>query len=317
MLALLSCAPFVTQASAAPETPDPIAVAASPLRRQCANGAVAVVSGGETKWFKVWGRETTESTRHEWGSVSKSLTAVIVMQLVEAGKLTLDTPVAELDPEYASLIPPEKAEPALTLGHLLSHMGGITREQHRGEPGMFLFRPGAHFRYSTNGYAIVGDVIEAVTGAPYAHAVTDIGIAAAAPSLGLAGRTWIAPGALVESDVFDFAKFAARLMDHTLASEKSLATLWSPVVTPPADGGWLGEHADAYGYGFLVAGEGEDLVVAHGGHNRENRAFLYLRPAQHRGFVGFCTARGGAGAKIGWWERAEEVLGALAALEGT
>src|SRR4051812_18888868 len=105
LLHLLACG-LATPTARASESPDPFAVAAYPLKRACETGAVAVVDAGNTRWFTAWGRENTDTTPHGWGAVSTTLTAVAVMQLVEAGKVTLDSRVVDLDPRYAALGPP-------------------------------------------------------------------------------------------------------------------------------------------------------------------------------------------------------------------
>ncbi|MFZ5478559.1 MAG: serine hydrolase domain-containing protein [Myxococcota bacterium] len=309
LLPLLACthAPRVTEATAAPEVVERLEESVAPLRRRCVDGAAAVVTAGETTWATAWGERPDLTTVHTWGSVSKSLTAVLVMRLVERGALALDTPIAALAPAYATLIPPEKATPPLTLAHLLSHRGGITREEHRREPGMFLWPPGTRWRYSTNGYGVVGDVIEAVSGEPWADAVRRLGEAAGMPTLRASRSAWIAPGALVESDVRDLAAFATKLMDGALVSEASTRTLWSPVVPREATDGWLGDAWDGYGYGFLVAGAGDGLVVAHAGHNGARRAWLSMRPAERRAFVAFCTTHDPT-ADLDWTARMEAVF---------
>jgi len=65
----------------------------------------------------------TEHTQFRFGSVAKILVAMSVMQLIEQGKLTLQTPVAELVPEIQFNNPYQQDFP-LTVQHLLNHTTG-------------------------------------------------------------------------------------------------------------------------------------------------------------------------------------------------
>lgn len=57
-------------------------------------------------------------TRYRIGSISKTFTAVLIMQLVEQGKLSLDTPLANFFPKF-------KNADAITVEHLLRHRSGL------------------------------------------------------------------------------------------------------------------------------------------------------------------------------------------------
>lgn len=284
-----------------------VVAALAPVADRCTDGAAAVVAGGETTWAIAWGPGPSLATVYEWASVSKPLTATIALRLVEAGRFALETPLTSVAPAYATLVPAGQAPP--TIAQLLSHTGGITREQHRHEPGMFMRAPPAPYRYSTNGYGILGDVIAAATGEPYAAAVAHLAATANAPSIGLRKDNWLAPGAHVQSDVGDLARFAAGLLDHTLLTEASTKRMWAGEVALPRDDVHLlpGSGAEAYGLGFVIAEEGD--IVTHSGRNGARRAFVYLRPARSLGFVTFCTAREPEEVLM-WWPVAAGVLDA-------
>lgn len=140
------------------------------------------------------------TSRFRIGSVSKPITAVATMKLVEEGQLSLDDRVVELleftAPEGVS-IDPRLGD--VTVRDLLYHAGGWDREQSgfdppfaadriaiaMGErppasPAMIVrfvlaqaldFEPGSRQAYSNLGYAVLGRVIEAVTGESYADYV--------------------------------------------------------------------------------------------------------------------------------------------------
>lgn len=120
----------------------------------------------------------TPATVYRLASVSKPITAVAVMQLVEQGKLELDAPVQKYVPDF-----PQKKYP-ITTRQLLAHLSGIRHYQ--GEEFLsirsynslkeslnifkndtLLHRPGAAQTYSTYGYTLLGVLVEAVSGKPF------------------------------------------------------------------------------------------------------------------------------------------------------
>jgi CubicO group peptidase (beta-lactamase class C family) len=127
------------------------------------------------------GEALTPRHRFRIASHSKTFTAAGVMRLREAGRLSLDDAIGR----YVPGLHPEVAE--VTLGQLLSHSAGVTRDGSTG--GQFLedrpyasreevladlargptIPPNTRFKYSNHGFALAGMAIEAVTGEPYAH----------------------------------------------------------------------------------------------------------------------------------------------------
>ncbi len=149
---------------------------------------VAIVREGEVIFAKGYGVRDVESkapitpqTQFSIGSITKSMTVLAAMRLVEAGKLSLDTPIVEYLPEFA-LRNADHAN-AVTLRHLFSHTSGIPLAElawYNGEvtdaEGMLAHlatQPvqsalGARYEYNNWGYALAGMVIERVAGKPYA-----------------------------------------------------------------------------------------------------------------------------------------------------
>lgn len=121
--------------------------------------------------------------------VSKTLTAVAIMRLVEEGKLDLDDRVApfiaHLTPAPGATVDPRWEQ--VTIRHLLNHTGGWDRTKPNGgfdpfdRPVVAAVAVGApvpasaetliRWAYSTFGYLILGRVIERVSGMPYAEHV--------------------------------------------------------------------------------------------------------------------------------------------------
>ena len=125
------------------------------------------------------GRPVTPQTPFLLGSMSKSFTALAVMQLVEAGKLDLDAPVQRYLPWFRVASP--EASAAITVRHLLHHTSGLpTRapraagddpslEAHvRALAGVELdHAPGAAHRYASPNYQVLGLIVETVSGQPF------------------------------------------------------------------------------------------------------------------------------------------------------
>ena len=116
------------------------------------------------------------------GSISKSFTAMAIMQLVEAGRIELDAPVADYLDTFQN-------SPAgiITIRQLLSHTSGFSTLQgndaqtlpHRNEDSLQsqveriadwtpASPPGTQWRYSNANYIILGAIIEQVSGQDFA-----------------------------------------------------------------------------------------------------------------------------------------------------
>lgn len=126
----------------------------------------------------------TETIPFGIASISKSFTAVVIGQLVREGRLALDTRVTDVLPRFQSRNVPDLSD--VTVEHLLTHTSGIRKdadtihgpdaEYPTGEqllrlvdtPHFQSWYPGEDYAYSNVAYAFAGQVIEAVTGKPYA-----------------------------------------------------------------------------------------------------------------------------------------------------
>ena len=153
------------------------------------NGA-ALVSENGTVIFKKgfgfadfeWKIPNTPDTKFRLGSITKQFTAVLVMQLVEEQKLSLDAKLASVLPYYR-----KDTGGKVTIHHLLTHTSGIPsytslpnfeRDISRNPYGVreFIekycsgdleFEPGTKFLYDNSGYFILGAIVEQVAGKPY------------------------------------------------------------------------------------------------------------------------------------------------------
>lgn len=151
-----------------------------------ATGAsIALIENGKITEIRNYGYENKEEgklvndkTRFKIASISKTVTAYAIMQLVEDNKLDLDVPVNEYLKKW-KIPESEYGEDKVTLRNLLSHTSGVTgsREDIYDKPlpsvdealklnNVKLKRePGSEFEYSEfSGYGICQLVIEDVTG---------------------------------------------------------------------------------------------------------------------------------------------------------
>jgi CubicO group peptidase (beta-lactamase class C family) len=123
-----------------------------------------------------------------YGSITKTLTAIAIMQLAEQKLIGLDDPIVKYVPELRRVHDPYGAIDSVTIRMLLSHSSGFQnptfpwRRYESWEPfeptewsqlaGMMpymslRFRPGSRYGYSNPGYVFLAKVIERVTGDPW------------------------------------------------------------------------------------------------------------------------------------------------------
>ncbi len=179
-------------------TPPTLADVEPFLREEAAadrlSGAVLVTRHGEVLFSEAVGLAdrdraipNTPQTRFRIGSMNKMITAVAILQLVEAGKIELTAPVGD----YLSDYPNADVAATVTVHHLLTHTGGTgdifgpTFDAHRDELRTHHdyvelygsrgpeFDPGTRWEYSNYGYVLLGATIEAVTGQTYYDYVDD------------------------------------------------------------------------------------------------------------------------------------------------
>lgn len=121
----------------------------------------------------------TPQTRFQFGSIGKSFTAILVLNLVREGRLALHAPVTDYLPWFAVAT---RWGP-ITLHHLLSHSAGIIGGSDVSPDARYEvwalrhtttgWEPGSAFHYSNVGYKTIGLILERVTGQPYADLVRE------------------------------------------------------------------------------------------------------------------------------------------------
>jgi CubicO group peptidase (beta-lactamase class C family) len=264
--------------------------------------AAAVTRKGEPVWSGAVGsanyaehRDATPETQYRIGSITKTFTAVAVMQQRAEGKLDLDD---RLDQHLDGIV---NGSP--TIRRLLCHLSGLQREAGEmfvtGESpteaeliasmrdAEFVLRPGESHHYSNLAFALLGQVVVRTSGQPYMTYVNERILT----PLRLERTTWTphapaAQGYLVDeyartvwveaetemggtaaagqlwSTVGDLGRWAAFLAagnDEVLAANL-VEEMWFPqVMYDPSD--W----ALAWGLGLMLYNQGGRIYAGHGG----------------------------------------------------
>jgi CubicO group peptidase (beta-lactamase class C family) len=137
---------------------------------------------------KAKGVPITERSIYHWGSITKTLTGIGIMQLRDRGRLSLDDPIVKYVPELRRIYNPFGAIDSVTIRMLMSHSAGFrngTWPYGNDEPWepfeptewsqlvammpyqRVMFKPGSRYSYSNPGYIYLGRTIEFLTGDPW------------------------------------------------------------------------------------------------------------------------------------------------------
>lgn len=241
-------------------------------------------------------------TKFQIASCGKMLTATAIMQIIDAGKLTLETTVAEVLPDY----PNREAAQKIRVRHLLNHSAGLESlfdrpkydrwrryEKHADYFEVFaneplLFEPGARSSYSNEGYIVLGAIVETLSGLTWdAYMQRNV-----YPKAGMTDlRSWsieeVVPKRAVgymRADDDPFAmqprrpnwlfvagvrgNAAGGQYGHALDLFRFLRALRANALASPATIAEFTKHQPPrrnYGFGFAVKKVGETTVIGHTG----------------------------------------------------
>jgi CubicO group peptidase (beta-lactamase class C family) len=201
------------------------------VERQHMPGAVlGIIIDGQLVWVKSAGvadiksrAPVTPDTVFRIASMTKSFTAMAILKLRDDGRLSLDDPVSKYVPSLADLPYPTKDSPALTIRHLLSHSEGFPEDNPWGDRQLaqsddaikkfmqsgipFSNAPGVAFEYSNFGFAILGQVVQAVSREHYPDYIRDeillpLGMTSSTFEVSQVPRARMAPGYRWEDNVW-------------------------------------------------------------------------------------------------------------------
>lgn len=178
-------------------------------------------------------RPVTADSRFRIASMSKAFTALAILKLRDAGKLSLDTPAERYVPEMRGWRYPTTDSPKITVRDLLHHLAGYVEDNPWGDRQQviteaeftrmlkdgvpFATAPGTAFEYSNLGYATLGRIVSNVSGVPYQRYIareilaplgmtsTGYDIFASPPASRAIGYRWQDGGYVREPDMRDGA----------------------------------------------------------------------------------------------------------------
>lgn len=265
------------------------------LQQGTFSGTVVITEKGKPVYSKGFGMADYEKSiangpdvKYRIGSVTKSFTAVLVMQLQEQGKLNVQDKVSKYLPAFPNA-------DKITLHHLLTNTSGLPDFVHHWKDvntrpatthdilalvkDMPLeFEPGTKWRYSSTGFIVLAQVIEKVTGKPYDKVLAKqilkplkmnaTGMEFSKPIAGMASgynhdgaerkparpidMSWCHAAGAIYSTAPDMAKFDAGLRSDKLLTQASKEQMFTPVMKN-------------YGYGWVIDSVAKQLRISHSG----------------------------------------------------
>ena len=282
--------------------------------------SVAIGRAGKIVWARGFGHADLENqvaatadTVYRLASISKPITAVAVMQLVEQGKFDLDVPVQSYVPEFP------KKRFRLTTRNLLSHQGGVrhyrareifsTRHYETVTAALKIFsadrllhEPGDKYHYTTYGYNLVGaaavgasrtgfvDYLQANIFGPAGMTKTrEDKVDAIIPHRaqgyrrGPRGRILNAhivdtsnkiPGGGLCGTAGDLVRFCHALQAGKLLKPSTLDQMWTPART-------IAGKRLPYGLGFRITKADKPRIVGHSGGQPRVSTMMLFRPDEN------------------------------------
>lgn len=293
----------------------PVAAAARQLVRGGATSAIAFVSShGHNSVATAGERHPRPSQRFRIGSVTKTFTAALVLQLVDQKKLRLDDSLER----YLPGIVPEGAK--ITIHDLLQHESGLANFTDYGAwiekanrsrslrpidtlrfaaSKPLLFEPGSRWSYSNTNYIALGLIIEKVTGHSYRSeltrrilrplklAATELPTTRTLPDLHDPGYNpllaWAA-GAIV-SNANDLSRFFAALFSGHVVSKAALAHMEQTVPANTIFGLWQGD-----GLGIFSAHLRCGRFWGHDGGILDYSTIVEVSPGRHVAVISYRSA---------------------------
>jgi serine beta-lactamase-like protein LACTB, mitochondrial len=294
------------------------AISAEMSRQNIPGLSVAIVTDRKLRWSNGYGLADLENnvpaksaTVYRLGSISKSITAIAVMQLAERGKLDLDAPIQKYCPAF-----PQKQWP-ITARQLLGHLAGVrhykgeaeflsTRHYSSVVEGMDVFKddpllhePGTKYFYTTHGYSILGCAVEGASGMKFAdYVLANIFKPAGMDTMRvddvfeiipnraqgyyknqsgqlrnstLADTSYKIPGGGFCSTVIDLARFAIAVQTAALVKQGTLEQMWTRQKT-------LDGKETSYGLGWGLSERNGLKEIQHGGAQQRVTTNLYMIP---------------------------------------
>lgn len=200
LLALsLAWSPAAVLAQAMPQGLDPFIAAYA--QAHDFNGTILVETGGKIRYERSFGLANlpfkvanTPQTKYRIASITKTFTAVLILQLQEAGRLDLDGVIGQYLPEYRG-----EAADKVTVQQLLNHTSGLENFDQVGSmeaalagglpayqtpytsdqlvqkfcSGKLIHTPGTVFEYNNGDYILLGKIVEKMYAKPFEQVLAE------------------------------------------------------------------------------------------------------------------------------------------------
>jgi CubicO group peptidase (beta-lactamase class C family) len=304
--------------------------------------SIAVLHDGRIEWSKGYGvtraggAPVTPETLFQAGSISKPVTALAALRLVQQHRLMLDGDVNEQMKGWKLPTPPGEH---VTLRELLSHTAGTTvhgfpgyvagspvptvdevlagRPPANTKPVVVDTKPGTAWRYSGGGYTVVQKLIDDATGRSFADVLRDEVLGPAGmtrssftqplDSASLPTIAWPhdATGKPVTGGPRTYPELAAAglwstprdLLRYAVAVRDSVRGNAGALLAQPLATEMLTPGKGDYGLGLEVHGEAADRAFSHGGSNEGYENFLVAYTGSGDGVA--VMTNGAQGAELG------------------
>jgi CubicO group peptidase (beta-lactamase class C family) len=288
--------------------------------------ALAIVHGDSIVHLRGFGtaadgRAITGDTPFVIGSMSKTFTAMAVMQLVEQGRVDLDAPAQRYLPWFR--VADSVASRTITVRQLLLHTSGIPTAAPRAtdddrtlashvralQQVPLASAPGTAHRYASPNYLVLGAIVEAISGLSFAEYVqqrifTPLGMthshvdhgAAIADGMAQGHRYWFGfpvaatlsyesdrlPTASLISSAGDLARF---LIAQRVNVERDSGNVLSQAGLAAMQTGGVEADGFAYAFGWRVSSFNGVRAVHHGGIVPNFRGKMAMLPDSGWGVV--------------------------------
>jgi CubicO group peptidase (beta-lactamase class C family) len=256
--------------------------------------AAGILRGRELLWFKGYGfadlaekTPVTRDTPFHLASLTKTFASTLLMQLVEQGKLDLDTPAATFGIDL-------KSRGTITVRHLFSHTSGG--------------KPGERYRYDGSRFGQLDRVLKQITGRSFKANLDEIVIRplglkntgrmgdaletklASPYKLNGAGDlvrgaypTFFGSSAGLVASVSDYAKYIAALKENRFLRPQTQAIAFAPTKSTK-------DHVLPYGLGWFVETIEGTKVIWHYGYWDSISTLVVMVPKLDLTFLAFANS---------------------------
>jgi len=291
--------------------------------------SIAVFEQGKLAWSKGYGladvnqqQPITTNTRFQAASISKSVTAFAVLQLVDQGRLNLDEDANTYLKEWKIPVTEFTQQEKVTIRRLLNHTVGLTGEgflgyqksgkipnaievlngQGRTPKITVAATPGSRFAYSGGGYLVLQKVVEDVSGMPFVEfmqqqVLSPLGMsnstfnqfptANVSLAYGSDGKVceggWLVNPELAPAGLWTTPTDLAKF---SIAIQRAAEAGPKAVLSPKLAQAMLTPEQGIYGLGVMARGQGDQRSFFHAGSNPGGYQSLMINyPGKGAGIV--------------------------------